>query len=140
MWAHKLIEVNDCAPQLQVQLWDLTPMCCSMAAKKCPNTNKASAVPGHFSRTLFIPKLMQIGTGNTQAWSVVKSRRKFPYIFASKADDFSVALFFPAAYPDVKARWFVHSSTDAVIMLIEVKGRSVGRRNAEGKKNISLQN
>lgn len=94
MWAQKLTEVNDCAPQLQLQLWDITPMCCSPAVKKCPNMTTAAAVPGRFSRTLFIPRLIQVGTGNAQAWSVIKSKRKFLRIFASEVDEFSVALFF----------------------------------------------
>lgn len=55
-------------------------------------------------------------------------------------DEFSVALFFSTKYSDIKARWFVHSSTNAIIMLIEVEGRSVGHRDAEEKKNLLLQN
>lgn len=49
-------------------------------------------------------------------------------------------LLFSTKYSDIKARWFVHSSTNAIIMLIEVKGRSVGHRDAEKKKNFLLQN
>lgn len=55
-------------------------------------------------------------------------------------DELSVVLFFSTKYSDIKARWFVHSSTNAIIMLIEVKGRSVGHRDAEEKKNLLLQN
>lgn len=49
-------------------------------------------------------------------------------------DELSVALFFSTKYSDIKAGWFVHSSTNAIIMLIEVKGRSVGHGNAEEKR------
>lgn len=71
---------------------------------------------------------------------MIESKGKFPNIFASKMDEFSVALFFFTKYSDIKAGWFVHSSTNAIIMLIEVKGRSVGHRDAEEKKNLLLQN
>lgn len=55
-------------------------------------------------------------------------------------DEFSVALFFSTKYSDIKARWFVHSSTNAIIVLIEVKGRSVGHKDAKEKENLLLQN
>lgn len=72
---------------------------------------------------------------------MIESKRKFPGIFASKMDEFSVVLFFfSTRCSDIKARSFAHSSTNAVIMLIEVKGRSVGHRDAEEKKNPLLQN
>lgn len=70
----------------------------------------------------------------------MESKRKFPHIFASKMDEFSVTLFLSTRYSDIKARWFVHSSTNAIIMLIEVKGRSVGHRDAEEKRNLLPQN
>ena len=65
---------------------------------------------------------------------MIESKRKFPDIFASKMDEFSVALFFYTKYSDIKARWFVHSSTNAIIMLIEVEGRSFGHRDAEERR------
>ena len=71
---------------------------------------------------------------------MIVGKRTFPNIFASKMDEYSVALFFFTKYSDIKARRFVHSSTNAIFMLIEVKGRSAGHRDVEEKKNLLLQN
>lgn len=75
---------------------------------------------------------------------MIESKRKFPGIFASKMDEFSVVLsfffFLSTRCSDIKAGSFAHSSTNAVIMLIEVKGRSGGHRDAEEEKNPLLQN
>lgn len=55
-------------------------------------------------------------------------------------DEFSVALFCSTKYSDIKAGWLVHSNTNAIIMLIEVKGRGVGHGNTKEKKNFLQQN
>jgi len=64
----------------------------------------------------------------------------FPNIFVLKVDEFLVSLLFSSKHSDIKTRLFAHSSTNAIIALIEVKGRSVGHRDAEEKKNPLLQN
>lgn len=64
----------------------------------------------------------------------------FPNIFVLKVDEFLVSLLFSSKHSDIKTRLFAHSSTNAIIALIEVKSRSVGHRDAEEKKNPLLQN
>lgn len=57
-----------------------------------------------------------------------------------KVDEFLVFLLFFSKHSDIKTRSFAHSSTHAIIVLIEVKGRSIGHRDAEEKKNPLLLN
>lgn len=71
---------------------------------------------------------------------MIESKRKFLNIFVLKVDELLVFFLFFSKHSDIKTRSFAHRSTNAVIVLIEVKGRSIGHRDAEEKKNPLLQN
>lgn len=101
---------------------------------------ETASVQGRCSHTVFISKLTDHYMKCTGMVSDREQEKIFPNVFVLKVDEFLVSLVFSSKHSDIKTRLFAHSSTNAIIALIEVKSRSVGHRDAEEKKNPLLQN